>query len=244
MKIVWERLSNTGNSSLEAHELDFFRVDCSQKLKLPPASIKAVPVLIYPHAPNVRYREQDLQEALQCHRDAAQKVAQVGFKTIALAVDDDGLLQKYLSPRYETVPFLERLKPMIDLYEHLKPDFDKVWVFLTVEELCPGGLDPLDGITIAQELEKVGLKNIVAKSGTRDFPYLFNRRETTPKDNQPAFHANEPELASALWLKQHTGLDVFGSLLKKPSPKTEQKARVIGLSGIVYPLEDVPLPNK
>lgn len=238
MKNFWERLSNTGIPSSKAGEHTFFRINLSDiSAEIPTDDMTAIPVLFYPHGPNVRYREQALNDALLCHLQAAEKIANLGFRHLGLAWDDDGFFQKYLSPRYEPLPLMDRLKPWLNLYQNLSAQFDDIWIFLTVEELSPGGLDPLDGITIAKELENAGLKNIVAKGGTRDFPYLFNRRETTAKNNRPAFFANAPELASALWLKNHTNLKVFGSLPEQPSITTLEQAFAVGLFGIVYPWE-------
>ena len=101
-------------------------------------------------------------------------------------------------------------------------------IALTVEELCPGGLDPTDGILIAQAFEKAGAQFIIASGGTADFPALKNRRLTkTQKDSNHAW------LSSACWLIGRVNIPILAQGHFEDSEEIRHRAKVCGLSGLV-----------
>jgi hypothetical protein len=142
-----------------------------------------------------------------------------------LSVDEDGELAKIASPR--TSPYPDFQSRVDALLVHLKPGQG---VALTVEELCPGGLDPTDGIAIAQAFEKAGAKFIIASGGTKDFPALKYRRTT-----QTSKAENYPWLASAHWLIGRVNIPVYAAgPFELPAPEELiQEAKTCGFAGLV-----------
>lgn len=140
-----------------------------------------------------------------------------------LSVDEDGPLAKLASPRTSTLPNIEaRIEALL---KNFKPELG---VALTVEELCPGGLDPTDGILIAQAFEQAGAKFIIASGGTADFPALKNRRSTQmQKDSNYAW------LSSACWLVGKVNIPVFAQGSFENTEEIKHRAKVCGLSGLV-----------
>jgi hypothetical protein len=140
-----------------------------------------------------------------------------------LSVDEDGPLAKLASPRTSPLPDIGAR--IAALLEKFTPGQG---LALTVEELCPGGLDPTDGILMAQAFEKAGAKFIIASGGTADFPALKNRRSTkTQKDSNHAW------LASACWLIGKVKIPVLAQGYFEMSEDLVYQAKVCGLSGLV-----------
>ena len=123
---------------------------------------------------------------------------------VVLAVDEDNQAISLLSPRNKDENLRSILRQQIlDCVSLLSQEFE-CWVALTVEELCPGGLDPALGIKLAQEFVNCGAAGIIASGGTRDFPPLKFRRETKRKDTLELETSDWPEtwLSSAQSLKE------------------------------------------
>lgn len=153
-----------------------------------------------------RFDSQMFASVVKEHLDFAQILADAGIKKIAIATDDDGMLHQILSPRFSSLDLATRAKPLLDIYLGLKAKFEEVVVWLLVEELAPGGLDATDGVSLAKMLEDLGLKHVVACSGTKDFPPLYFRKATKEKNEEIV--STEPALASSLWLLNNTDLKV------------------------------------
>lgn len=156
-----------------------------------------------------------------------------GVKRVVLAADADSLWQKVLSPRYLNQDLLHRQTPFLQLFQTMQKIIDDVVVLLTVEELAPGGMDATDGIFIAQSLERLGLKEIIATSGTKDFMPLYDRRDTRKKHDAPDFLSNEPGLACALWLRQYTGLMVSCAAFVDDPTNALHLGQSLGLTSII-----------
>jgi 2,4-dienoyl-CoA reductase-like NADH-dependent reductase (Old Yellow Enzyme family) len=170
----------------------------------------------------------------QQHVDTASNLKEKGFKTCVLAADNDGLLHKILSPRFNTNSISERMELICLIYQALKIILDDVWVALTMEELAPGGFDASDGVLVAQKLESLGLKNIIVSSGTRDFLPLFDRRATQKKSSEEEFlGSREPYLASSLWALEHTNLRVWSLGFIHDPEHALALAQELGLAGII-----------
>lgn len=142
-----------------------------------------------------------------------------------LSVDEDGELAKIASPR--TSPYPDLNSRIDALLANFKPGQG---VALTVEELCPGGLDPTDGIAIAKAFEKAGAKFIIASGGTKDFPALKYRRTT-----QTSKAENYPWLASAYWLIGRVNIPVYaaGPFELPASAELIQEAKACGFAGLL-----------
>ena len=147
------------------------------------------------------------------------------FPMLFLSVDEDGPLAKLASPRTSKLPDLD--SRIIALLKEFEPGQG---VALTVEELCPGGLDPTDGILIAQAFEKAGAAFIIASGGTADFPAL-KVRKSTKTQKEP----NHAWLSSACWLIGRVSIPVYaqGYFEAEFEPELIRRAKVCGLSGLV-----------
>ncbi|MES2504646.1 MAG: hypothetical protein V4534_07200 [Myxococcota bacterium] len=144
-----------------------------------------------------------------------------------LSIDEDGPLAKMASPRTSDLPDVDsRIEALLEAWE---PGRTR-GIALTVEELCPGGLDPTDGILIAQAFEKAGAAFIIVSAGTADFPVLKYRRSTQTQ-KQP----NHAWLASACWLVGKVSIPVYaqGYFSSEMEPDLIHQAKVCGLSGLV-----------
>lgn len=189
-----------------------------------------------------RYNLGLIDGVIEQHIKSAEKLADMGFDHLAIALDNDGIWQKWLSPRFTSADFESRIKPLCSLFLNISKIIPNLSVFLTIEELAPGGMDATDGIKIAQTLEEHGLKNIIVSSGTKDFMPLYDRRITHKKismsDN---FYSNEPALASALWVLEHTSLNVFCAAFFDNKEKALAIAQKLGLSGLI---EKAPITDE
>lgn len=139
-----------------------------------------------------------------------------------LSVDEDSALAKLASPRTSSLPNIEsRIQALLE-------KFEGGGLALTVEELCPGGLDATDGILIAQAFEKASATFIIASGGTADFPALKYRRSTqTLKDSNHAW------LSSACWLINRVNIPVLAQGYFQDTPELRNQAKACGLSGLV-----------
>jgi len=194
----------------------------------------AVPILVKEaHTNRQRFDDAHLESFIDQYSRVTKNLDLAGIKRIVIAADRDSLLQKALSPRFSTDSIWLRQKPLLRLFAALKEIMTDVRVLLTIEELAPGGLDPTDGIQVAQSLENLGLREIIATYGTRDFMPLYDRRSTRKKSDPADFLSNEPGLASALWLKQYTNLSVACcAFIHEPSSALEL-AKSLGLAGLI-----------
>lgn len=142
-----------------------------------------------------------------------------------LVLDEDGPLARLLSPRTSELPTVEAR-----IAAALKEFKTGMGIALTVEELCPGGLDPADGILIAQAFEQAGARFVIASGGTADFPVLKFRRETHIQKS-----GTYPWLASACWLIGRVQIPVYaqGYFDLDSEPEIVHRAKGCGLSGLI-----------
>lgn len=168
------------------------------------------------------------------HISFAKELVHAGFKDVVLAADNDGALHRILSPRFSTLSLEERIRPMAEVFKSLKDIVPNVSIILPVEELCPGGLDATDGITIARALMKLGLKEIIATAGTKDFTPCHDRRMTHKKPGiVENFYSNEPNLASAAWLLDIADLPIYCLAYFDDPLRAQQIAKSLGLAGVI-----------
>ncbi len=143
-----------------------------------------------------------------------------------LAIDEDNTLIRLASPRTSSLPNLKsRIRTLI---KHLKPGSG---VALTIEELCPGGLDLTDGLLIAKAFEKSGAKFIIISSGTIDFPSLKNRKMTKLSIKK----MNYIWLASACFLVGRIFIPIYaqGNFDLPIKRSLLRRAKACGLSGLI-----------
>lgn len=222
LKNVYARINLDRSTDLD----DFFR--CTAQQKTP---------LLFKDATSShpsRFSPTLFDDVVKQHVACAKTLSAQGFSMVAIAADDDGLLQHVLSPRFGTLTEEERRAPLLTLYSELAQIMEHVTVVLCVEELAPQGMDATDGIAIARELERLGLKDIIATSGTKDFMPLYRRRMTQKKQEEnPNFSSHEPALASALWLKEHTNLSVSCLTFVDDKATACALAQSLGLAGLI-----------
>jgi hypothetical protein len=168
------------------------------------------------------------------HVTCAKILAHSGFTRIVIAADGDGALQKILSPRYSSLALNLRMALLLEIFSALRDIVPEVLISLAVEELAPGGLDATDGLLIAKALQELGLKEIIATSGTRDFTPLYDRRATRKKHaDQKEFSSHEPSLASALWLLQNSDLAVWCLAFIDDRSHALDISTSLGLTGLI-----------
>jgi 2,4-dienoyl-CoA reductase-like NADH-dependent reductase (Old Yellow Enzyme family) len=168
------------------------------------------------------------------HVAAAQCLKKAGYSRCVIGADNDGYLQKLLSPRFKTQDIHERMTALVAIYQEVSKVITDTWVALTIEELAPGGFDATDGISVAQKLENLGLKNLIISSGTRDFLPLYERRFTKKKrPEHEDFDSREPALSSSLWVLEHTNLAIWVLAFFQDYARAHELAKKIGVSGII-----------
>jgi len=233
MNVHIEKIYPSNSLEAQAEQLIFLRHNIEQT---PEYNLHTRPMLCAQAPESSRYAwDANFWSLLtRNHVDAALRLKQQGFTSCVLAADNDGCLQKALSPRFSSQPLSERMQPLCTIYEALKKVMNDVWVALTVEELAPGGFDASDGVLVAQQLEALGLKNLIVSAGTRDFLPLYDRRPTQKKAAQEEeFGSCEPGLASTLWVLEHTGLSIWSlSFIHDPAHALEL-AHTLGLAGVI-----------
>jgi 2,4-dienoyl-CoA reductase-like NADH-dependent reductase (Old Yellow Enzyme family) len=217
----------------------FVRIDIEQNIEISellPQSDR-IPMLYHAGAliHPARLSPQAVEKLIEAHIAYAQRLKELGFTRVVIAADNDGALQKILSPRLNSLGLAERMESLISIYKSVVAIIPHTMVLMPVEELAPGGLDATDGIAIAQELERLGLKEMIATSGTKDFWPLYDRRATKKKQSQQDdFYSNEPSLASAAWLVQHTNLNVWCLAFVDDQVRAQAIAESLGLVGIIH----------
>lgn len=205
-----------------------------------PTSI--TPILCYPGATitPARMSAEALAGIQKSHEAWVIALKNQGFLRMVVAADNDGAYQKLLSPRFSEKALSERMAPLLTTFAALYQEIPELMVMLCVEEFAPGGLDATDGIATSLALAELGLKEIIATAGTRDFMPLYNRRMTQKKRTQEeGFYSNEPSLACALWLKEHTDLAVYCAGFFDDEAKALILAQELGLSGIIQRLSEI-----
>ncbi len=171
------------------------------------------------------------------HISVLKKLKAHGYKKVVIAADNDGLLARMLSPRFSDWSMKERMTLLLDIFTDSQKIIDELWVALTIEELIPGGMDATDGIEVSKNLQSLGLKTLIVASGTKDFMPLYARKTTKKKVSQEEeFASHEPSLASCLWVRETTTLELW-ALADIDEPKDAlDLAQSLGLSGIIIRL--------
>ncbi|HXW53165.1 MAG TPA: hypothetical protein VEL47_03565 [Myxococcota bacterium] len=211
------------------HEDDFLSLGALASANIRPVLVKNQLAL---HS--TRWTHSFFNELIMQHVAMAKRLVELGFSHLVIAADGDSAWQKILSPRFSSHDINQRKAPFLDLYCAMREITGHVVVLLTVEELAPEGMDATDGILIANDLEHLGLKEIIATSGTRDFLPLYTRRETCQKPSVPdQFFSNSPHLASAIWLQGRTNLSIWCSAFFEDKERTITLARRLGIAGLI-----------
>lgn len=237
MKLGIELIPEKLNTKVLKGQMAFVRLDLQKDFsiieKLPKDCIPTLYLAAHNFSSLIK-QENFIEEAIFHHLQWAKALKNAGFNRLVLAADDDGFWIRLCSFKNNCLAIEERCHGLLQCFSALKNEIDELLVQLCVEELSPGGMDATDGIFIAQQLEQLGLKKIIATSGSKDFLPLYLRRPPHQKASQKEnFSSHEPEMAAALWLIQATTLEVFS--LAKISDWTMAKklALNLGLSGII-----------
>ncbi len=161
---------------------------------------------------NMPWQRCAFEETVCAFEMASIKLAEQGCRAAILSADEDGFLHTHLSPRTKPIlPLGQRISDIVQVLRAVKNHLPFCGVALTVEELCPGGLDPTEGIAIAKALEAAGADFIIGSGGTKDFPALKWRKETQKK-HEDLFDWDDVDchLASPMWLVGRVSIPVFG----------------------------------
>lgn len=214
-------LNNSGNDQKELEKLAFS---------------KSIPVCVHSGDSLIgkEWTDEEFLSSLVGKYETWAKAAKAaGHKTVVLSIDEDGILQRFLTPRFKIALSLsERLKIIVLVLQKLHESIENVGVALTVEELCPGGLDATDGQEIAQILVQNGAAFILTNAGTADFPALKLRRPTKLR-LQSSFEPPMFELASCLWLKDVVNIPLLFQTNREFGHETINLAKAEGIRGII-----------
>ncbi|MCA9507196.1 MAG: hypothetical protein KC505_02095 [Myxococcales bacterium] len=197
---------------------------------------KSTPILFFAGKENSQsmWHEDFFAQVVEKFVKAAHVLKERGMKRAVIAVHDDGLLMRILSPRFSDWSIEKRMEIVLEIFLKLSAIFEDVWVLLSVEEMIPGGMDAYDGIKIARALEKLGLKTLIVTSGTKDFLPLYQRKITKKKISQEKdFNSHEPSLSSALWVLQSCTVKVWAYCDLDDEKNALEIACNIGLVGII-----------
>lgn len=240
MQIHSEKYFSNDLKISEGEPWTFIRLDpqcpdeLAQFLSLPKCST-AIPMLSAGSSDRSLSSDQSfIAQLTLLHTKAALALKARGYQRVVLAADDDGVLQKLLSPRFFGSSIEERSAPLMQLFGALASIIEDLWVSLTLEELAPGGFDATDGLYVLHLLERQGLKNALIAAGTRDFPALYRRRMTRRKEVAAhEFCSHEPDLATAQWAARDSNCAIWALALIADQDHAAMLASKIGLSGLV-----------
>ncbi len=156
---------------------------------------------------------------------AAERVRASGRRAV-VAVDDDGLLHRALSPLGGT--------PDADTVVGIIAACAPCDLHLTIEDLAPGGLDATAGLAFARRaLAVAGATRVYAGGGTAAFDPLWSRRKGNSIDRSGL------GLASAVWLSGCVSVPVFGVVRGVVDVDVDvdvvtRRARGLGLAGVLH----------
>jgi hypothetical protein len=163
----------------------------------------------------------EVQDLIAAFAAAAVRV-RAGGRRVVVAVDDDGLLHRALSPLGGA--------PDVDLVVRVIAACAPCDLRLVVEDLAPGGLDPAAGIAFARRAVAIaGADRVFAGGGTAAFDPLWSRRKGKSVDRSGL------GLASAAWLIGRVEVPVFG-VVRGPVDvdRVAARARGLGLAGVLH----------
>lgn len=157
------------------------------------------------------------------------------YQRVVLCVDEDSQAIKALSPRFADEASRKNAAQVIASAIRVLSVGHECLVALTIEELCPGGLDASDGIELAQLFVDAGAAAIIASGGTLDFPALKIRRPTQLKPERQTTREVWPEtwLSSALWLVGRVRVPVYAQGIVSDLAHTLPAASRLGLAGVI-----------
>ena len=178
---------------------------------------------------------QNFSEELQAqYIDRAKQLHAQGCNRLVIGADGDSVLHKILSPRIDPKDYEKNRDLLLDIFQAVSKIITHVSVLLTVEDLAPGGLDATDGIMIANSLSRLGLTEIIATSGTKDFLPLYQRRSTQKKATQTnSFSSHEPQFAPAMWLLENTDFSVWCLAFIDDLKEATQIATSLNMKGLI-----------
>jgi hypothetical protein len=158
---------------------------------------------------------------------AAQYLSEARVPRALLGIHDSGLLASAISPMgYPGQSEAQRWEMPLHVFRKVKAVLNQLDVLLVVEEICPGGLDPMDGISFSLRLEKEGAGGIWATGGSDYFPAARQRFEVRDQD------CGDPWLTSAAWLTEKVQIPIWAVGQTKDSKMTLARAEQMGLTGI------------
>jgi 2,4-dienoyl-CoA reductase-like NADH-dependent reductase (Old Yellow Enzyme family) len=157
---------------------------------------------------------------------AARTLVDGGAQRLLVRADDDGLLAQALSPLGNPEEDqAARLRRLVGVVTRVAAAGVPWGVALTVEELCPGGLDATGGIAAARACVEAGASLLIASGGSARFAPLMTRPD--------AATADDPWLASALWLRGRVDAPILARGPAADPGRALARANSLGLDGVV-----------
>ncbi len=172
------------------------------------------------------------------HARAATLLARLPI--VVFGADDDGLFQSALSPRTNgAVDEAGRRARALHAFAAVRsalPAKTLLGVAIVVEELCPQGLDPTEGIAHARAFAAAGAAFLVASGGTAALPALKDRQKGR------SLGPSEEWLWSAAWLVGAVDVPVIAQGPAQSMDAALAKARALGLDGVATTTTTLPPP--
>ena len=166
-------------------------------------------------------------ERAQAYLEASDRLTQNGVHTAILGMHDDGLLAATLSPIMNPQKGeLQRYSEAIDIFRHIQSKWSSLGICFALEEICPGGRDPTEGIWLAQEFEKEGAHGLWVCGGTRLFPPGSARFENEKIDGGDTW------LSTAQWLCDRVKIPLWAVGQTSNAEVTLARAQKRGMKGI------------
>lgn len=164
---------------------------------------------------------------VEAYINASETLLRAGVQTAIVGMHHDGLLAAALSPVMNpdaTEP--ERFLEPLNIFRKLQDRWASLGVCFALEEVCPGGRDPTEGISFAQCLEQEGAHGLWLAGGTALFPPGYARFTNLSGDSGDLW------LTTAQWVCGHVKIPLW-AVGKTHDPQVAlARATKRGLRGI------------
>lgn len=214
-----------------------------------PFSLSKTPEMWSERKPQ-RLTDAEIEIIQQAYIDAAAQCARFEIPVI-LAIDDDHFLQQMASPRFVDEERREKdsrariaqvtqwYRVVLDGYHRIQTEKQQkktaIPVAVCIEELCPGGYDPTDGVVLTQSVCQVAkemcgqeMPYLLATGGSFALPALRIRNKGVFVDDDDWWQA------SAAWLLGRVAVPVLACGPSVHPQVSQERAVAIGLSGMVH----------
>lgn len=246
---VWQKISAIQRNKNLIVVLDHAGIVAAWGNPERPFSLSKTPEMWSERKPQ-RLTDADIEAIQHAYIDAAMQCARFEIPVI-LAIDDDHFLQQMVSPRFVDDDRREKehhariaqvtqwYRAVLDGYHRIQTEKQQkktaIPVAVCIEELCPGGYDPTDGVVLTQALCQAAremceqeMPYLLATGGSFALPALRIRNKGVFVDDDDWWQA------SAAWLLGRVAVPVLACGPSAHPQVSHARAVAIGLSGMVH----------